>query len=70
MLTISSNKGNANQNHIKIHLTPVRIAIMKNNTTNKWVGEEVGKKNPRTLLVGIQASAITLEKKYGVFLKL
>jgi hypothetical protein len=41
MLTISSNKGNANQNHTKIpYLTSVRIAIIKNTTTNvlarKW----------------------------------
>jgi hypothetical protein len=28
MFTISSYKGNANQNHTKFHLTPVRIAII------------------------------------------
>jgi hypothetical protein len=28
-----------------------------------------GKNNPHTLLVGMQASAITLEKKSGGFLK-
>jgi hypothetical protein len=39
MLTISSNKGNANQNHTKIPPNPYRIAIIKN-TTNKrcWQG--------------------------------
>jgi hypothetical protein len=48
---------------LRLHLTPVRIPIMKN-TTNKNVGEEVGKKEPSytaTLLVVWQASATTLE---------
>jgi hypothetical protein len=30
MLTIPGHKGNEIQTHIKIHLTPVRVAIMKN----------------------------------------
>jgi hypothetical protein len=30
---------------LRFHLTPVRIAIIKN-TTNKGVGEDVGKKEP------------------------
>jgi hypothetical protein len=39
MLTISSNKGNANQNHTKIPPHPVRIAIISNTTTNRcWQG--------------------------------
>jgi aromatic ring-opening dioxygenase catalytic subunit (LigB family) len=39
MLTIASHKGNANQNHTKFHLTPVRIAIIKNTTNNMcWGG--------------------------------
>jgi hypothetical protein len=29
-----------------------------------------GKRNPRTLLVGMQAGATTLEKKFGSFLKI
>jgi hypothetical protein len=29
-----------------------------------------GEKNPHTLLVGMQASAATLEKKFGGFLKI
>jgi hypothetical protein len=35
MLTISSHKGNANQNHTKIPPHPVGIAIIKNTTTNR-----------------------------------
>jgi hypothetical protein len=59
MLTISSHKGNANQNHTKIPPHPCRIA----STTD--VGEDVGKKmNPRTLLVGKQTSTTTLEKNW------
>jgi hypothetical protein len=37
---------------LRFYLTPVRIAIIKN-TTNSSVGEDVGKGNPCTLLVGI-----------------
>jgi hypothetical protein len=47
---------------IRFHLTLVRIAIIKNTTTNKCVGEDVGKRNPRTLLAGMQTSATTLKK--------
>jgi hypothetical protein len=36
MLTISGHKRNANQNHTKIPSHPVRIAIIKNTTTNKY----------------------------------
>jgi hypothetical protein len=41
MLNIPGHKGNANQNHVRFHLTPVRMAT---STTN--VGEDVGKRNP------------------------
>jgi hypothetical protein len=60
MLTVSSHKGNANQNHTNVHLTPLKIAIIKNTTNNRcWRGwEENGN---LTLLVGIQYSATTLE---------
>jgi hypothetical protein len=39
MLTNHDHKGNADQNHTKFHLTPVRIATIKNTTKNKcWPG--------------------------------
>jgi hypothetical protein len=39
MLTISSHKRNANQNHLRFHLTPVRTAIITNTTNNRcWQG--------------------------------
>jgi hypothetical protein len=37
---------------LMFHLTPVRIATIKNTPTTN-VGEDVGKRNPRTLLVGM-----------------
>jgi hypothetical protein len=46
---------------LRFHLTPVGIGIIKN-TTTKSVGEDEGKRNPLTLLVGMQTSATTLEK--------
>jgi hypothetical protein len=44
MLNIPGHEGNANQKMLRFHFTPVRIAIIKNTTTN--VGEDVGKKEP------------------------
>jgi hypothetical protein len=35
MLAISGHKGNAKQNHTKIPLTSIRIAIIKTNNNNK-----------------------------------
>jgi hypothetical protein len=37
---------------LSLHPTPVRIAIDKNTTTTN-VGEDAGKRNPHTLLVGM-----------------
>jgi hypothetical protein len=50
MLTISGHKGNANQNHTKIYLTSVRIAISRTQPTTS-VDEDVWKRNPHSLLV-------------------
>jgi hypothetical protein len=36
---------------LRFHLTPIRIVTIKNTTTN--VGEDEGKSNPHTLLVGM-----------------
>jgi hypothetical protein len=44
---------------LRFNLTPVRIDIIKNTTTNMRMW---GKRNPLTLLVGMQAGATTLEK--------
>jgi hypothetical protein len=62
MLIISSRKGNANQTTLRFYLTPVRIAIIKNTTTNVcWQG--YGEKGTLIhLLVGMQAGTTTLEK--------
>jgi hypothetical protein len=54
MLTIPGHKGNANQNHTKVHLTLVRIPVIKTPTTTN-VGEDVRGKHlqTHTLLVGM-----------------
>jgi hypothetical protein len=38
MLNIPGHKGNANQNQLRFHLTPVRIASNKNTTKKCWRG--------------------------------
>jgi hypothetical protein len=54
---------------LRFHLTPVRIAIIKISTNNKfWQG--CGEKGTCTLLVGMQAHVTILEKKFGDFLKI
>jgi hypothetical protein len=52
---------------LRFHLTPVRIAIIKN-TTKTNVGEDVGKKELSYMLVGMQAS-VTFWKKIWRLLK-
>jgi hypothetical protein len=45
MLNILGHKGNANQNYIKVHLTPVRKAMLPSITqTTTYAGEDVGEK--------------------------
>jgi hypothetical protein len=46
---------------LRFHLSPVRIAIIKN-TTNNMYCEDVGKRNPNPLLVGMQAGTTTVKK--------
>jgi hypothetical protein len=41
------------QTTLRFHLTPVKIAIIKNTTYNKCWQESRGKRNPHTLLVGM-----------------
>ena len=53
------------KNTMRFHLTPVRMA--KNNKTgNKNVAKMWSKGNPLTLLVEIQAGAVTLETSMEV----
>jgi hypothetical protein len=44
IFNIPGHKGNANQTTLTFHLIPVRIAIIKNTTTN--VGQDARKGNP------------------------
>jgi hypothetical protein len=54
---------------LRLHLTTVRIAIIKNTTNDKcWLGCGE-KRNPHTLLVGMQASVTTLENNMDTSLK-
>jgi hypothetical protein len=46
---------------LRFHLTPVKITIIKNTTNKKMLVRMWGKRNPCTLLVGMQASTTTLE---------
>jgi hypothetical protein len=50
---------------LRFHFTPVRIVIIKTPPTTS-VGEDVGKRNPNPLLVGMQAGATTLEKNLNI----
>jgi hypothetical protein len=47
----------------RFHLTPVRLALIKTPSTTN-VGEAEGKRNPHTLLMGMQASTTTLENNF------
>jgi hypothetical protein len=45
MIPISAHKGNATKTTLRCHLTPIRIASIKNTTTTN-VGEDVGENEP------------------------
>jgi hypothetical protein len=62
MLTISSHKGNANQNPLRFYLIPVRIAIIKN-ITNSRIGKDSGKKEPLYTADGNASKCNHSEKK-------
>jgi hypothetical protein len=65
MLTISSHKGNANQNHTKILPHPCSNSHHQKHHQQKVLVRMWGKRNPLTLLVGMQASATTVENSMG-----
>jgi hypothetical protein len=48
MLHIPGYKGNTKQNHLRFHLTPVRMAIIKSTNNNKYWQGCVGKRNHHT----------------------
>ena len=50
MCDIINHQGNAKQNIIRYHLTPIRMAIIKRNT-DKNVGKDVKKGNSCSLLM-------------------
>jgi hypothetical protein len=52
MLTISGYKGNANQNHTDSTLSLFEWLSSKTPSTTN-AGEDAGKRNPHTLLVGM-----------------
>jgi hypothetical protein len=62
MLTISFHKGNANQNHTKISPHPCQESYHQKHQQQQVLVRMWGKRNPCTLLVGMQASTNTLEK--------
>jgi hypothetical protein len=63
MLTISNHKGNANQNHTKIPPHPCQNSHHQKHHQQQMLARMWGKRNTRTLLVGMQADVTTLEKK-------
>ena len=57
--------GNANQNYNGYHLTSARMAKIKN-TRNKCVDKDMQKKEPSSLLVGMQTGTTTVENSMEV----
>jgi hypothetical protein len=61
MLIFSSHQGNANQNHTKIPTNLCWNSHYQKHHQHQVLGRIWGKRNHCTLLVGMQASATTLE---------
>ena len=53
---------------MRYHLTPVRMAVINKSTTS--AGEDVEKREPRALMVGMQMGAATMENSMGFSQKL
>jgi hypothetical protein len=70
MLTISSHKENVNQNHTDIPPQPCWNSHHQKHYQQHVLVRMWGKKKPCTLLMGTQAGATTLKKKFGGFLKI
>jgi hypothetical protein len=70
MLTISNHKGNANQNYTKIPSHLCLTSYHQKHHHQHVLTRIWGKRNPSPLLVGMQAVATTLGKKFGGFLKI
>jgi hypothetical protein len=62
MLTNSSDKGNANQNHTKIPPHPCQNSHYQKQQQQHLLVRMQGKRNPFILLVGMEAGATTLGK--------
>jgi hypothetical protein len=69
MLFISSHKGNENQNHTKTPPQPCWNSYHQKHHQQVLV-RMWKKRNPHTLLMGMQTSTTTLQKKIGGFLKI
>jgi hypothetical protein len=61
MLTISGHEGNVNQNHTKNPPHPCYNSYHQKHHQQQVLVRMWGKRNPYTLLVGMQASVTTLE---------
>ena len=62
MLNITHYQRNANQNPMRYHFTPVRMAVIQKSKSNKCWREG----NPLTLLVGMQTSTATMENSVDI----